>query len=211
MAGVTVSVIDRRIEGRTYQAYSLKVPRATSFTVDAATGIVKLMTDIKTWLGARKISTLTMVGHGISGKDGRTGAQVYVYEICKEYLTEFSAPAFGILKGRFASKTVPGIELISCGPSGSQKSVLLDKALISQGVKICQAIANAAGTAVRASPDTQIYGSSMQSMATAANPLARRLVVNPGPWEGKVWTFLPGKSGPYRTTASGTYQRVRKW
>lgn len=211
MAGMTVSVIDRRIESRTYASYGLKVPRTTSFTVDAATGIVKLMTDIKTWLGSRRIATLTLVGHGISGKDARTGAQIYVYEICKEYITEFSAPAFGILKGKFASRTVPGIELISCGPSGSQKSVLLDKALISQGVKICQAVANAAGTAVRASPDTQLYGSSMVSMATAADPLARRLVVNPGPWEGKVWTFLPGKSGPYKATASGGYQRVRKW
>ena len=206
MANITVAVIDRRLEKYSFVDFAMKRRRTKKFVVDQNYKITTLMQNIKKACGSNKIAQLTFVGHGLVGPDANSGNKVYVLQICKEYIHEYVASAFGQLKGMFVSRTVPGIEFVSCGPRGSGGSKQSDRALISQGIRMCQAVANAAGTPVRASPDTQDYGLAMVNAGTA-NPLDREAIVNPGQWEGRVWTFLPGKRGP--RTAKGV--RNKGW
>jgi len=201
MSAVTIAMIDQRLKPSASQI-QLKTPVHHTIIANAQLPLAKVLSKAVTWLGNRKIDTLKICAHGVVITDPRTHAQLYTIDFCTEGITASSATAFSALKGKFKGTTLPGIELIACGSTDTAQQS--SKVLIGQGIALCQAMANAAGAVVKASPDVQSVG----EQTLRANPgdptsMATEVVINPGPWEGRVWYFRPGKRGPFTHGTTG--------
>jgi len=206
MSAVTIAMIDRRIN-KSADVLKLKEPIDKTIVVDAKTSLKAALQQVKTWTGNRKITVLKILAHGVVVTDPNTRAQMYLIDFCKDGISAATAPMFSVLKGRFRSTTLPGIELIACGATDSGVTAQ-SKVTISQGISLCQGVANGAGTVVKASPDVQNVGERTTRASPDPRVMTKKVVINPGPWEGRIWYFRPGRRAPYVRSAN-TYKPVR--
>lgn len=205
MAAVKIAMIDKRVNSRA-DVLRLKEPVDHTLIVDASKPLKTALTEAATWAGNRKIEVLKIVAHGVTTTDPKSRLQAYSIAFCKEEITARTAAAFAVLKAKFQSTTLPGIELIACGSTESGGTA--SKTLISQGIALCQAVANAAGAVVKASPEVQTVGERTMRASTDPRVMKIKVVINPGPWEGRVWYFRPNQRGPYVRKA-GSYKRAQ--
>lgn len=206
MSTVTIAMIDSRVS-KGADILKLKEPVDKTIVVDAKTSLKAALKQVKTWTGNRKISVLKILAHGVVVTDPNTRLQMYLIDFCKDGITAATASMFSGLKGCFRSTVLPGIELIACGATDTGASGQ-SKITISQGISLCQGVANAAGTVVKASPDVQNIG--VRTMRASRDPrvMSKKVVLNPGPWEGRIWYFRPGRRAPY-VRGSNTYKRAQ--
>ena len=199
---VHVAIIDKRVHTGAVASVKLNYAVDNTMNVDGSVSLSDTLKAIKRYVGNRKLKLLTLVSHGEVVKDATSGSQYYTLELCRERVQVYTAKWFRLLAGCFMSKRLVGIELIACGSQGGSASTS-NRALISQGIKMAQTIADAAGAVVRASPDTQLVHYSVQQDRSQPNIIRQALTVTPGQWEGRVWYFFPKKTVPYRKTTAG--------
>ena len=199
---VHVAVIDKRVHTGAVSSVKLNYAVDKTFNVDASDSLDDTLKGIKRYAGTRKLKLLTLVSHGEVVKDASTGGQYYTLEFCQERVQVYTAKWFRLLAGCFVSKRLVGIELIACGSQGGAASTS-NPALISQGIVMAQTIANASGTVVRASPDTQLVRYSVRQDRSSPKVIKKAVTVTPGQWEKRVWYFFPKKTTPFEKTSSG--------
>ena len=202
---VQIAAIDKRVHSGAVSSVRLNYSVDKTFNVDGSTPLLTLLKDIKRYVGARKIKRLTLVAHGEVVLDSTSGGKYYTLEFCKELVQIYTANGFSLLAGCFASKRVVGIDIIACGSQdgSARPATVLNRALISQGIKMAQSIADAAGTVVRASPDTQLVKYKVRQDRSNPSMIQKKVTITPGEWEKRVWYFFPKKAKPFCKTDTG--------
>ena len=207
---VQIAAIDKRVHSGA-SSVRLNYSVDKTFNVDGSKPLLTLLKDVKTYVGARKIKRLILVAHGQVVLDSTSGGKYYTLQFCQELVQIYTANGFGLLAGCFASKRAVGIDIIACGSQDgpARSATALDRALISQGIKMAQSIADAAGTVVRASPDTQLVKYSVRQDRSNPSKIQKKVTVTPGEWEKRVWYFFPKKAKPFHKTETG-FEPVRR-
>ena len=172
------------------------------FFTDEKTDAGAVFDDLLKDLGGDRIQLLTLLAHGYY--DASTSMEGLGIQFGKDDIEIGNVGRlFGRFRGRFQSKA-HGIELIGCSVAGAEvfSPAQQRRVCIAGGTALCQFIADTAGTAVRASPDVQDLAQRVKASRLGHKYVDGRMVpdeaatdveVDPGPWEGRVWNFYPGK------------------
>ena len=110
---------------------------------------------------------------------------------------------FARFNGRFLNALL-GIELVGCQVAAQSRVKVPSTIRVGDGLKLCQTIAVAAGTCIRASSSDQTFttiGAFAKIVPDPSAPLGKAsrdgLEVDPGPWDGNEWLiYANGKTTP---------------
>ncbi len=205
--GVKISVADIRIGWTPEQeaagsgpAFVRLVSRPQNFySLGPADSVGAVFDGILKDIGSEKIEVLSIFGHGYVEKDAKNEMHGgFGMQFGKDDILVNNADAlFRRFNGRFAGGTY-GIELVGCRVA-EQSRVKTSKGLqVGDGLKLCEIIARAANTNVRASPASQVF-TTVSEFSRIVNdpsaPLGRASrqgeEVDPGAWEGNTWVIGP--------------------
>jgi hypothetical protein len=162
-------------------------------------------------LGSDKIEMLSIYAHGIAMED-KTGIHGgFGIELGSEDITLANADSlFRRFNGKFQSALL-GIELVGCAVAEKSKVGPANQVSVGDGIALCEAIAAAAGTCVRASSSAQRFDeisqftTSVPDRTTVVGRVSRDgVVMDPGPWEGNVW-IISSKNRKLISRDGGTF------
>lgn len=199
---LTIGIADTRIVWSDEQAAKgsgpqLKLihPQPTFYTIGATDDVAALFDRVIAELGASKIELLSIYAHGFGERDSKGVLHGgFGIELGKDNITIANAASlFARFKGKFLKPQL-GIELVGCEVVQKSTVKVGNQVKVGDGVKLCQTIAAAAGTCVRASSSRQAFTITKDFTKVVQDPSAplgrvsREFVeVEPGPWEGNVW------------------------
>jgi hypothetical protein len=215
---VKIGIADIRIAWNDEQAASgsgplLKLvhPQPTFYTIGPEDDVPDLFDRVIKEVGNTKIELLSIYAHGYGERDVTGLHGGFGIELGKDHVTMDNADAlFARFNGKFQNPLL-GIELVGCEVAAQSRVKVGNTIKIGDGIKLCQTIAAAAGTCVRASSSMQTFnpiGEFTKVVPDPTAPLGRGsrggVEVDPGPWEGNVW-LICAKGRRLLSNRGGTF------